>query len=482
MIRVLIVEDDKLIRKGLIASMPWSEYDMTVVGEAGNGQTALEFLQEQEADLVLTDIEMPVMSGLDFIKTAGSLYPHLSFVVLTVFADFDYIQQALRLGAIDYIAKIQIDKENFNTILERIHNRLQKSKVLDHSNGDREERPISGNTLYALLSIEDIHNDSDGAKDFFILNNLSGPNKPFEIGAGIFLWNRESETYLFPDCFDDCMLLKINGVNNSSLSELRSLLYKYKKSQFFYDYNPVHQIHEKDISELQEDTYITKEEDFQYLKERWLSFNWINQAELFDKIKIDLRRSKLTAAKIYHLMAALENAWNRCYGSVLGKTLTMPDAFRSWLEIEQWLESLYQNTDFAIQSLAYSEEITESIMKAKKLADTEYMTQLISSDVAGRIHMSRSYFNQCFRDIVGESFGNYLRLVRINKAKEFLALSNKSIRWIAWHTGYEDEKYFSRIFKKETGRIPSDYRKEYQYKTNRKLTVKTNHPSHSGKG
>ena len=111
-------------------------------------------------------------------------------------------------------------------------------------------------------------------------------------------------------------------------------------------------------------------------------------------------------------------------------------------------------------------------MKAKKLADTEYMTQLISSDVAGRIHMSRSYFNQCFRDIVGESFGNYLRLVRINKAKEFLTLSNKTIRWIAWHTGYEDEKYFSRIFKKETGRIPSDYRKEYQHKTNRKPAVK----------
>lgn len=463
MIKVLIVEDDKLIRKGLIASMPWSEYDMTVVGEANNGQTALDFLKEQEADLVLTDIEMPVMSGLDFIKTAGGLYPHLNFVVLTVFAEFDYIQQALRLGAIDYIAKIQIDKENFNTILERIYNRLQKSNASKPSK-ELTEQPFKSNYIYALLSMEDLLNGSDVTKDFFILNNLSGLNKPVELGAGIFIWNRESENYLYPDCFDNCMLLKINGVMNTKPSQLRSLLYKYKKSQFFYDYTPLHQIKEKNLSELQEDPYITNEEDFNLLKERWLSFNWINQSELFDKIKIDLKKSKLTAAKIYHLMVALENAWNHCYGSVLGKTLTIPDVFKSWFEIEQWLESLYQKTDFAIQSLPYSKEITESIMKAKKLADTEYMTQLFSAEVVERIHMSRSYFNQCFRDIVGDSFGNYLRLVRINKAKEFLTLSNKSIQWIAWNTGYEDEKYFSRIFKKETGMIPSDYRKAYQPK------------------
>ncbi len=465
------MEDNKLIRKGLVVSMPWSDYDMTVVGEANNGQIALDFLQENEVDLVLTDLEMPIMSGLDLIKTATSLYPHLNFVVLTIFADFDYIQQALRLGAIDYIAKVQFDKENFSTILERISNRLSKAIETERSNSDISQKKMMHNDIYVLLSIEDMINDADVSMDFFTLNNLFDNNEPTEVGPGIYIWYRENESYIYPNYFDNCMLLKISGVNNMKLIDLRSLLYKYKKSQFFYDYKPIHQINVKLISELKEDPYITSEEDFQQMKERWLSFNWINREELFDKIKIDLKNSKLTVAKIYHLMVALENAWNHCYGAVLGKPLTMPDVFKSWFEIEEWLENVYHKTDFAIQSLHFSEEIADSIMKAKKLVETEYMTQLLSSDVAQRIHMSRSYFNQCFKDIVGDSFGNYLRFIRINKAKEYLMQSNKSIQWIAWHTGYEDEKYFSRIFKKEIGVIPSDYRRENSYKFDNKINL-----------
>lgn len=124
MIRVLVVEDDKLARKGLIHAMPWAEFGMQVVGEANCGQAALDFLSASEADLVLTDFSMPGMSGCDLMRAARLNHPRLAFVVLTFHQELEYAQEAFRLGAIDYIAKIQLDKEGFDEVLGRLRSRF----------------------------------------------------------------------------------------------------------------------------------------------------------------------------------------------------------------------------------------------------------------------------------------------------------------------------------------------------------------------
>ena len=106
MIKVLVVEDDKLARKGLIHAMPWSGCDMEVIGEAGNGQSALDFLESHEVDLMLTDLAMPVMSGIELMRIARSRYPTLLCVVLTLHLDFEYTQEAIRnITAITRIIK-----------------------------------------------------------------------------------------------------------------------------------------------------------------------------------------------------------------------------------------------------------------------------------------------------------------------------------------------------------------------------------------
>ena len=128
MTEVLIVDDDKLTRKGLISVMPWNQYDMHVAGEASNGSEALSFLRGNHVDLVLSDLEMPGMQGLEFIEKASSAFPDLYFVVLTIYTDFALIQQALRLGAIDYIAKTDFDRENYARILDRIVCRMHREE------------------------------------------------------------------------------------------------------------------------------------------------------------------------------------------------------------------------------------------------------------------------------------------------------------------------------------------------------------------
>ena len=169
MLKVLIVDDDKLTRKGLIASMPWADYAMEVVGEASNGIEALRFLEEHTADLVLCDLDMPLMSGLELIRKATVLYPDLAFAVLTIHSDFECIQQALRLGAIDYVAKVQLDRENFSSLLERISNRLRKN-VQERSSqaGHWEDCVCHEDTISLLIALseEDAEGPARGEKEY----------------------------------------------------------------------------------------------------------------------------------------------------------------------------------------------------------------------------------------------------------------------------------------------------------------------------
>ena len=110
MLKILIIDDDALTRKGIQTLMPWNAHNMEIIGEASNGKNALEFLADHDVDLVLVDLDMPIMDGMTFIEQAKSLYPNLNYVVLTIHNEFEYIQNALRMGAIDYIAKTQFDK------------------------------------------------------------------------------------------------------------------------------------------------------------------------------------------------------------------------------------------------------------------------------------------------------------------------------------------------------------------------------------
>lgn len=103
---VLIVDDDKLARKGLVAIMDWKKYGFEVVGDVQNGRKALEFLRNHPVDIVFTDIDMPEIDGLELMQMCGEEFPEIKFVILSVYESFSYAQTAIRMGALDYISKI----------------------------------------------------------------------------------------------------------------------------------------------------------------------------------------------------------------------------------------------------------------------------------------------------------------------------------------------------------------------------------------
>lgn len=456
MLKVLIVDDDKLTRKGLIASMPWSKYGMEIAGEAGNGVTALEFLKENQVDLVLSDLEMPLMSGLDFMQRAQLLYPNLKFAVLTVHSDFEYIQQALRLGAMDYIAKVQFDQENFDSILKRLSLRIKKEMEKEGKVPTGKMR-LETDEIYAL--VEEITEDEDTAEIFLSQNDIRTKRGFKELITGIWVWEYEEMPYLFPLNYSGCILLRICGVSGIMWETIEKLLLSYKREKFFWEYTGKKEIHIKSYCDMMKKEVPIDEETFRELKERWLSFQWISEKSLFDKICFDLKKSNITVAKLYHIMLAMENAWNQNYGMVTTEKYELPSEFYTWQELENWLYGMYQRTAGIFSRTQYANEVVRSIMEAKKYVDNHYNEHLLSSNLARQFHLSRSYFSICFGDIVGITFNEYLRNIRLEKAKEYLEKTNKNIAEISELVGYEDEKYFGRVFKKEVGISPAEFRK-----------------------
>ena len=118
-----------------------------------------------------------------------------------------------------------------------------------------------------------------------------------------------------------------------------------------------------------------------------------------------------------------------------------------------------KKTNYFQENSRYSSAVTRSILNVKNFVDAHYQEPIDSTEIARNAQMSYGYFSRCFHDIIGVSFSDYCSQIRISHAKELLLNTDKTVQEIAFLTGYNDEKYFSRIFKKLTNVSPSEFRK-----------------------
>ncbi len=119
MLRVIIVEDENIIREGLSVTLDWPALQCTLVGTAANGKEGLALIRATKPDIVITDIRMPEMSGLQMAEMAQAEGFQVAFIFLTGYDDFKYVRQALRLRAVDYLLK-PIDEEELVNVISEI--------------------------------------------------------------------------------------------------------------------------------------------------------------------------------------------------------------------------------------------------------------------------------------------------------------------------------------------------------------------------
>ena len=137
MLKVLVVEDEEMIRKGIVLAVDWAALGCVVVGEAANGLQALEAVERYAPSLIITDLKMPVMDGLEMLRQLRERGNNAFVIILTAYDSFAYAQTALRLGAVDFLLKPFHDGE-----LEQAVTRLKQRMDRAGQGGEKGPAPL----------------------------------------------------------------------------------------------------------------------------------------------------------------------------------------------------------------------------------------------------------------------------------------------------------------------------------------------------
>lgn len=160
MLKVLIVEDEEMIRKGIVLTVDWAALDCVVVGEATNGVQGLEAARRLEPSLIITDLKMPQMDGIEMLKALRAEGCKAYVIILTAYDHFSYAQSALRLGAVDYLLKPFHDGDLENAIT-RLQQRMQSGGEQAAPIGATRKGDKSKYVLEAMDYISKHYNDPD---------------------------------------------------------------------------------------------------------------------------------------------------------------------------------------------------------------------------------------------------------------------------------------------------------------------------------
>jgi two-component system response regulator YesN len=164
MLKVVVVEDEDIIRKGLIHTIDWLELDCIVVGDASDGLEGLKLIEEQRPDLVITDIKMPVMNGIEMLEIALKNHKFHS-IILTSYSEFEYAKQAISLKVFEYLLK-PVDEDKLASLTEGVKLEISQEKVM----GDIIEKTRSGNEI--VLVDLDIYILPDSKVNYYVSEAL----------------------------------------------------------------------------------------------------------------------------------------------------------------------------------------------------------------------------------------------------------------------------------------------------------------------
>ena len=165
MLRLIIIDDEREIRYGLENYFPWAEFDMEVCGSFSNAREAIDYVRKEHVDVVLTDIRMPGMSGIEMITELKKIDPEIRFVVISGYRDFSYAVECMKLGVKDYLlkpAKYEDLKKTFLSISQDAHSKR------DRSDEDAGLSPIERTKKYINSNLKEA--SLEGAANYVQMN------------------------------------------------------------------------------------------------------------------------------------------------------------------------------------------------------------------------------------------------------------------------------------------------------------------------
>ncbi len=413
--KVFLADDEIVVREGIRESFPWDETPYTLVGEAPDGEMALPIIRDTNPDIVITDIRMPFMDGIELCRILRAQMPWIGIIVLSGYDEFEYARQCIRLGVREYLVK-PINAENLREALDKVSEQLnEERKTIEHAASLRvrlgsDEQLVKEKLIASLYSEEAAAEDSHS-----VLKHLHS------MGCNVI-----APFYAVVDAaFDPVgkgqeaafnLSESSGGVMHASSSRTGAALL----------------VLGDNAGDAEERAYAFATSLVRELERIGCGKIRVGIGDIVDTPE-EILKSFKTARHIRHILAERTDEKPMILGTrEMGEVSDDPG--------------------------------TSKVISDAKLYMSEHFTDpnLMLQDVAKSVNMSNSRFSTVFSQQNGQTFTEYLISLRLGKAKEMLRTTGVKSTQIARECGYNDSHYFSYIFKKNVGITPSEYRAQFQ--------------------
>lgn len=461
MIRAIVVDDEKLVRKGFISMMNWAAFDMVIVGEAPDGHTALELLKETGAELLFVDITMPGMSGFELIRLVRQQFPHVRSVVLTCHHEFEYVQEALRLGAIDYVVKTLLEAENADETIGRIAERFRWEEA---SKAAFSQGPAVGeSSASSCLVFKPLVPAADKSELFqlsavrcnplvqleeLVVVPLVSPVKRQELGRDL------SRSLL-----ERWVISMVTGLEGRSMEEVRSNLLERFGNALYYQENPSAPVM-LEYTQLAQYAAADAASGAGEWSRLFGDLKWTLLPADWQAMCQRVEAEHPPAGVLRSVSEALCKDWEGVLFSSdeAGQLRSAAVRCRTWQGQKEWFRRFANDVQARTLELGFTKEVMLCMIGAMVYMKEMSCSKITQAEVADQVKMSRSYFSQCFARFAGEPFNVVLRSMRMEQAKTYLLESDTPVYEIALSVGFEDDKYFSKLFREMVGKYPTEFR------------------------
>lgn len=503
--KILIIDDEFIMRQGMKHMLNWEQEGFQIVGEASNGREGLELVETLAPHIVLADIVMPQLDGMEFSRILQEKHPEIQLIILSGYDKFEYVKTALLNGAMDYILKPALNPDILLAALKKAAERipgmvLVRGEMVDYSR--IMERYILGfdekldkgsfqgcfpNSCFRLFGTD--------------LKQVYGNHKAAISQARGKVWDfmngQKSFDFLQVET-DQKTLLYVVNYRASREEEVRSLLtgladsmaLGQERSFFvmgsrFTDLSEIRQVYREELLPWSENGFYFKgsalifpeelkapEKDLEKFDFTGFSANLRNRKyeDALYQMSRYLQRAVETRMDVYRLKNLAKNLLYNFLVSLEEFQLDMEDLRRKYFlkldeapYVQEFLEVLKETAEEFRKFFSESGSSTDrTIREILAFISDHYAEPLELKEVADRFNFNYHYLSSYFNSRAHESFSDYLNKLRIEKACGLLKESRTPISEVSSRVGYSDHSYFCRVFKKQTGYTPSAYRRHYR--------------------
>lgn len=499
--KVLIVDDEFITRQGIRHMIMWEQEGFSIVGEASNGQEGIEMIEKYQPDIVLADIVMPVLNGIDFSMILQEKYPHIKLIILSSYDNFEYVRTTLLNGAVDYVLKPALNPElllhslrkaagsipgfsldrresvALETQIERVLTGYQETiskeewkERLPHTHCcilAFNMKKACGNNTRQCEKVQEIMLDMLHKKGF---EELCAMQLEQEIFCCILNYRKKDEELLVST-------VEEGAKRSGRVAE--NLLFVL--SNGFTDISGVRKVYEKAVKPGLEQKF--------YFADKFLIFEGEYSASEVERFHYEEYAGFLKAHQFSQALKLLKEYMEYLcasrYDEYQSKNLFKNLLYNMLIEIEkcgakcEGLREIYfKKTDKTISAeefLACCTEVTEELAamtsetvqnedqrmaEIKEYIKEHYSEKLDLTDIAREFSFNYHYISSYFNQHISEGFSGYLNMVRIEKSCELLRESSMPISNVSVSVGYSDHGYYCRMFKKLKGQTPSQYRRK----------------------